>query len=174
MIKERWKDIHNYIGLYQVSNIGRIKRLKGFRRKNDRILKPVKRSKYGHGCVYLSKDSNKKQCFIHRLVLETFVGPCPEGMECRHLDGNPKNNKLSNLKWGTKKENQEDSKKHGTRVDNSGSKQWKAKLDDNKIREILQLLEMNESCASIANKFSVSVRNIYYIKQNKIWKHIER
>jgi len=174
MIIERWKNIRNYEGLYSVSNLGRIKRLKGFKRKNDRILKPVKRSKYGHECVYLSKNTNQKQYFIHRLVLETFISQCPPGMECRHLDGKPWNNELTNLCWGTKKENQEDSKKHGTRVDNRGSNQWKAILNDNKVKKILKLLELHESCSNIAKKFNISIRSIYYIKQNKTWTHIER
>lgn len=49
--------------------------------------------------------------YIHRLVLETYVGPCPKGMECRHLDGNRTNNHLHNLCWGTHLENMEDWKK---------------------------------------------------------------
>src|SRR5271166_1685861 len=46
--------------------------------------------------------------FGHTLVLLTFVGPCPEGYECRHLDGNPANNRLRNLAWGTRLENAAD------------------------------------------------------------------
>lgn len=55
---------------------------------------------------------------VHRLVLEAFVGPCPDGMETRHRDGDPTNNRLSNLCWGTPAENAEDKKsqgKHGSR-----------------------------------------------------------
>jgi len=52
--------------------------------------------------------------YVHRLILEVFVGPCPDGMECRHLDGNPQNNRLDNLAWGTPEENCEDREKHRT------------------------------------------------------------
>lgn len=52
--------------------------------------------------------------WIHRLVLESFVGPCPPGMECRHLNGNPSDNRLINLAWGTKEENAHDKVLHGT------------------------------------------------------------
>src|SRR5262245_38045005 len=51
-----------------------------------------------------------------RLVLLAFVGPCPEGMECRHLDGNPQNNHVDNLRWGTSAENTEDQRRHGTLI----------------------------------------------------------
>lgn len=50
---------------------------------------------------------------VHRLILEAFVGPCPDGMEARHKDGNPGNNRLDNLAWGTKEENTEDNRKSG-------------------------------------------------------------
>ncbi len=56
----------------------------------------------------------KKQVYVHQLVLGAFVGPCPIGMECRHLDGNPSNNFLSNLRWGTHLENMEDMRRHGS------------------------------------------------------------
>jgi hypothetical protein len=52
--------------------------------------------------------------FVHRLVLAAFVGPCPEGMEVRHLDGNPANTRLANLRYGTHSENELDKVRHGT------------------------------------------------------------
>lgn len=59
-------------------------------------------------------EGGKYQTFkVHRLVLTAFVGPCPEGMECRHLDGDAANNRLSNLCWGTREENIADSKRNG-------------------------------------------------------------
>lgn len=50
---------------------------------------------------------------VHTLVLEAFVGPRPEGAVCRHLNGNPKDNRLANLAWGTPGENRRDTVKHG-------------------------------------------------------------
>jgi len=51
---------------------------------------------------------------VHHLVLETFVGPCPEGMETRHLNGDPSDNRLENLAWGSREDQISDQKKHGT------------------------------------------------------------
>ena len=70
----------------------------------------------GYCRVKLRKDGRYCQQSIHRLVLETFVGPCPDGMECRHLNGNRSDNRVENLKWGTKSENSQDAIKHGTHV----------------------------------------------------------
>ena len=67
----------------------------------------------GYLRVGLCKNGKKKTFRVHNLVLEAFVGPKPEGMETRHLDGNRKNNHISNLKYGTPSENTQDTVKHG-------------------------------------------------------------
>jgi hypothetical protein len=74
---------------------------------------------------------------VHRLVLQSFVGPCPEGMECRHLDGNPANNVPSNLAWGTKKENREDASRHGALA--TGTRNGRGKLTTEDVRRMLSM-----------------------------------
>jgi len=83
-------------------------------RCGDRWLKP---EVSGKGClqVRLFLSGKRQSRMISRLVLEAWVGPHPDGMECRHLDGDPTNNNLSNLKWGTRSETMRDSIQHGTR-----------------------------------------------------------
>ncbi|QZE10566.1 hypothetical protein SEA_SCOOBYDOOBYDOO_251 [Mycobacterium phage ScoobyDoobyDoo] len=66
----------------------------------------------GSGHLRLNLDTNKTR-LVHRLVLEAFVGPCPPGMETRHLDDDPSNNRLSNLCWGTRLENTMDRVQNG-------------------------------------------------------------
>ena len=68
----------------------------------------------GYLCVRLYIKNKRHRCHIHRLVLETYVGPCPKGMECRHLNGDKQDNRLDNLCWGTRSENQKDAVRHGT------------------------------------------------------------
>lgn len=62
---------------------------------------------------------------VHRLVLETFKGPCPPGMTCRHLDRDRTNNRLSNLKWGTSEEQKADMRKHDTIMDGTRNPAYK-------------------------------------------------
>jgi len=141
--KEIWKPIINYEGLYEVSDLGRIKSLKYEKQK---ILKQRRCDAMGHIGVALCKNNEIKTFYIHRLVLIAFVGPCPPGMECRHLDGNPQNNRLENLKWGTKSENAQDSIKHGTHYSifptpPKGSKHHSSKLNESQFRVITRLIE---------------------------------
>jgi predicted DNA-binding protein (UPF0251 family) len=214
-VEEIWKDVVGYIGLYMVSDWGRIKRLirkfnndqvsavillnnknlsdseiarqTGVNRVSVRrilknpqkylnqetILKPWVCNEYGHLCISLSKNNIEKKCLIHRLVLEAFIGPCAEGMEVRHLDGKPSNNIINNLKYGTSKENSQDMRVHKTFI--FGSKNWNAILDDEKILEILKLIEeSNLTQNEIAYRYGVSPQTICDIKKNRIWKHVKR
>jgi hypothetical protein len=104
-MKEIWKDINGYEGLYQVSNIGRIKSFHP-RYKEPRILKTHKRTN-GYIFICLHKDKKLFTVDVHRLVAEAFV-PNPNADEYKyvlHLDDNQENNVYTNLKWGTQKEN---------------------------------------------------------------------
>lgn len=119
---EKWKDIPGYEGLYQASTHGRIRSLdrvityaKNRKRTNPgRVLSPHPNtsSESKHLGVKLYKDGKQKGHQVHRLILITWKGPCPPGMQCCHEDGNAQNNKLSNLRWGTRQENEQDRIKH--------------------------------------------------------------
>ena len=93
---EVWKDIQGYEGLYQISNTGKVKR-------NNKILKFSIAKGYEHICLY--KNNKYKPFSVHRLVAEAFI-PNPENKpQIDHIDGNPLNNKVDNLRWATAKEN---------------------------------------------------------------------
>jgi hypothetical protein len=99
---EVWKDICGYEGLYQVSNMGRVKRL--FKDGKDRVLRG-KKDKDGYIEVILSGKPIKKYCRLHRLVAEAFI-PNPFGKaEINHKDRDKQNNVVSNLEWVTASEN---------------------------------------------------------------------
>lgn len=99
-IEEEWRDIVGYEGIYQVSNIGRVKRVKVGKGKPYRILQPMINKNY-----YLVLKLCSKQTFIHRLVAQAFI-PNPENKhEVDHIDGNRQNNYVNNLRWVTHREN---------------------------------------------------------------------
>jgi hypothetical protein len=108
---ERWLPVVGYERFYMVSDFGRVH---GIRRKGSRggILKP-RTGKYGHQHVNLFADGVSRSKHVHRIVMDAFVGPLPEGMETRHLDGDATNNALSNLAYGTSAENHLDMIRHG-------------------------------------------------------------
>lgn len=117
---EIWRDISGYEGEYQISTEGRVKSLKrqvrcrnGYRTIQERILSPGRYSKSGHLSVILRKGSNGKP--VHQLVAYTFLGAVPEGMEVLHNNGNPQDNRLCNLRYGTRTENILDVYKQGKR-----------------------------------------------------------
>ena len=101
LIKEEWRPVRDYEGLYEVSNFGRIRSLKFGKTK---VLKPGKRRR-GYLFVTFLKNSKKKHHSVHRLVFEAFNGKIPDGFEVNHIDENPSNNRLDNLNLMTHKEN---------------------------------------------------------------------
>lgn len=126
----------------------------------------------GYVTVGLRRKGEKQIAFyVHRLMLETFVGPCPDGMECRHLDGNPKNNSLGNLAWGTKKQNGEDRISHGTR--HNGERSPISKLTDENVREIRKLSRDGLTQYEIASRFGIVRENVSAILVGRTWKHVE-
>lgn len=111
-MQEIWKDIPNYEGLYQISNLGNVKSLErivthnkyGTAHIKEKLLRPRDDSK-GYGRVVLYKNNKKKQFKIHRLVAETFLPNKSNKSAVNHIDGNKKNNNVNNLEWCTIKEN---------------------------------------------------------------------
>jgi hypothetical protein len=120
MEQERWLPAIGYVG-YEVSDHGRVRSLDRIlrcphfdkfakilvmtdRRRRGQILRPGT-VKSGHQLVVLGKGNS---VFVHKLVLEAFVGTAPEGHECCHWDDDPSNNHLGNLRWGTRTDNMAD------------------------------------------------------------------
>ena len=152
---EIWKDIKGYEGLYQVSNLGKVKRLVGKGCKKERIIKP--NLVRGYCQVRLSKDGIVKPLYLHRIILETF-NPV-EGMDkldCNHRDENKENNCLNNLEWLSHKENVN----YGTRNERAAVTLGKAVrcLDDKKLYS-----SMNEA----SRQTGINISGISRCCQNK-------
>lgn len=106
--EEIWKDIEGYEGLYQVSNMGRVKSLERKAKNGMRIKERIKKVKLrkGYYALELSDvNGNKKTYNVHRLVAQAFL-PNPDNLQCiNHRDENTLNNMVDNLEWCTHKYN---------------------------------------------------------------------
>jgi hypothetical protein len=130
---EKWRAVPGFEGRYEVSSFGRVRSLdRGitYRRLDKYSGKIITVTKYmksvmlrpgkmasGHQFVMLGRGNGFT---VHTLVLNAFVGPAPEGMECCHNDGVASNNLVSNLRWDTRSENVLDCFRHGVRVRKAG------------------------------------------------------
>ena len=100
---EEWKDIPEYEGLYQASNLGRVKSLKRPYVLKEKILK--QQLVRGYCQVHLHKNSIEKKYYVHRLVYEAFNGQISEGLQVNHINEVKTDNRLENLNLMTAKEN---------------------------------------------------------------------
>lgn len=118
---ERWLPLFEWEGFYEISNLGRVRSITrtvpsintGQRRFQGKILRQGTNPRHGYRFVNLCRDRTQQSVRVARLVLETFVGPCPLGMEALHWDDDKSNNHLSNLRWGTRSQNMEDRVRNG-------------------------------------------------------------
>lgn len=129
----------------------------------------------GYPYAALQKDSKAYRKQVHRLVLETFVGPCPEGMECCHDNGIRTDNRLENLRWDTRKNNHKDAMRHGTHpcLHREGEASPNAKLKEKDVRMIIYMyrtgLFLQREIAKVYNVSRTTIENIIIRKK---WKHI--
>jgi hypothetical protein len=162
---------------YQVSNLGRVRSL-------DREVAPRGRAytmpgvvlrpgadKNGYSLVVLVQSPRRKTMKVHALVLQSFVGPAPIGMQCRHLDGNRTNNTLENLCWGTILENHADKRRHGTMI--RGETVGNARLTEATVRSIRARSFGGEKRSQLAKEYAVSENTIRHILFGKTWRHID-
>ena len=179
---EVWKDVLGYEGFYQVSNLGRVRSIprvtvrigRKTKRKfvNKQLGKTLKPGwqKSGHLFVNLCKNNKVKIFRIHRLVLETFIGSCPNNKECCHNDGNPANNRLENLRWDTKKNNSRDTINHDKSNFRLGNRHPNSVLNEEKALEIKLLYKTGRySHVKLGKLFGVSAGLIMNIVNNKSW-----
>jgi len=169
--KEIWKDIERYEGLYQVSNLGRVRSLareNGYGSRKETRLRKFKINKYGRAEIVLSKNKKLKNYFVHRLVAKAFI-PNPFNKPCvNHKDGNPLNNRVENLEWVTYKENDLHARKNKLY---GGEKNNTAKLKEKDvvfIRENFGKFSYKE----LAKMFDITPNHIYKIIKKYCWKYV--
>lgn len=151
-IPEQWLPVVGFEGYYDVSSHGRVRSLP--RRKcRGRILKPQPLPA-GYLQVNLSVSNVRYTRSVHTLVMRAFEGPCPPGEEVRHLDGNPANNRRSNLAYGTHDENAQDMIRHGrTRA---GTRHYRSILTDADVDTIRAAHHNGSRVTDLARQYHAS------------------
>lgn len=178
---ERWLPIVGYEGLYEVSDHGRVRGVprmdeiedslgRRYRRPiGGNLIKPFFRNEYPR--VNLKKDRKQASFLIHRLMLLTFVGPPPkEDWYGCHNNGEPTDNRLSNLRWASPKSNQADRKAHGTYQ--CGEDCPPAKLSEREAKEVLRRRQSGELLSSIADDYDISESQVSNIALGRTWRHL--
>ena len=167
-IKEIWKDIEGYEGLYQISNKGKVYSL-----RLEKFLK-FSKNKKGYLQVQFTVNCKFKTFKIHRLVALAFI-PNPFNLpEVNHKDGDKLNNNDWNLEWNTSQQNILHAIRTGLRVAAKGEKQHSAKLIEKEVLEIRELYKTGKySQKEIGNKYNVHKGTIQAIIANVHWKHIK-
>lgn len=173
-IDERWRPVEKFEGLYEVSNLGRVRSVArwvtanlGVKLSEGRIL-AQRKSNAGYSTVCLCSAGEEKTSTVHRLVAIAFV---PGTGECvRHLDGNKDNNCSSNLAWGTQKENIADKKRHGTHRE--GFNHPGVKTTPEEVKEIKALHKRGFSQMAISRELKVNRGTVGRIVRGEIWKEV--
>jgi len=171
LTSEVWKAIPGFEGEYEASDRGRIRSLDRYASRTSMCGVPyvvfvkgriLVQTKYPSGHVYVGLVREKVR--VHALIAETFIGPRPERMEVRHLNGQPDDNRLCNLEYGTPSRNVQDRKWHRL-PDNY-------KLTGEQARLLKLMLRDGVQQKLIAARFGVSATTVSCIKTGKIHRDV--
>lgn len=160
-MNEEWRPINPN---YDVSSLGRVRswiRHTGRSRRSAALILSQSLSK-GYATVPLGKGVSGR---VHVLVATAFHGARPDGLVCRHINGDCLDNRAENLTWGTNKENAQDRVSHGTQ--SRGEKHGLAKLTWSAVGEIRA--STKETVSALARRHGVSRRLIRLVLDRKIW-----
>lgn len=167
-MKEIWKDVKNYEGLYQVSNFGKIKSLprRGTQTNTEKILK-VNYTYNGYERVSLNKNNKNKRYLVHRLVAETFI-PNPNNYpQVNHKDKNKINNNVSNLEWCTPSYNIN----YGKRNNNLNKEVWQYDLQGKFIKKWKSTMEIQRTLGFKNQNISFACLGEKHTSHGYIWKY---
>lgn len=173
---EIWKSIPGYEGKYQVSNEGGIRNVKV---SPPRPLKPFDRRKYdtigrGYMTVHLVNmtDSKYKNLMVHSLVMLAFIGPRPKDAVINHINGNPSDNRLSNLEYCTQSHNiLEDFRNNRRSL--VGERNTQAKLTEKQVLKIIKMYKTGKyTYRSLGEKFGVHFCGISNIFNGHCWSYL--
>ena len=176
---ENWLPVVGYEGLYEVSDQGRVRSLTRcvamsagsiFEKKTIKgILLTPGDDTHGYKHVVLCRDRIRKTSKIHQLVMFAFVGPNPSRLLVLHQDGNPANNILSNLRYGTHQDNMDDKVRHGSQARHFGETNPQSKLT---VADVVTIRNGSETQRIVAQKYGINQSVVSEIRSGKAWAHV--
>lgn len=167
-MKEIWKPIKHYESFYHVSNLGRVKSIERVIIRSDNKPHPIKEriltpwDTCGYCSVRLSDGKSRKVKLVHQIVAEAFLDNPNNYTEVNHIDGNKKNNSVSNLEWTSHSDNCKHAAKTGLRSDTKMNIELA-----NAIRE--EYATTKTTHRKLGEKYGVSHSLIGFILRGKIW-----
>lgn len=168
-MKEVWKAVVGYEGLYEVSDKGRV------RSSITKKIKTPTALPSGYLCVWLYNGGKAtvKNKLVSRLVTEAFHGAPPTPRHhAAHFDGNRSNNRLNNLRWATPKENEKDKIRHGTKTIRRGEAVGRGLLTRVDVERVFDLRVFGCTQKEIASWVGTCHSNVAYILQKRTWAHV--
>lgn len=170
---EIWKDVVGFEGLYEVSNLGRVKSSAKINRAHEIVLKTPANYRTGYLFADLCKAGQKnKHSSVHRLVATAFLPNPEDKVQVNHINGDKTDNRLENLEWATRSENQKHSIDTGLRTA-KGEKNSQASLNEDGVLAIRELVRIGTlTQVQIARAFGISSATICDIKAGRSWSHI--
>lgn len=177
MKQEIWRDINGYEGLYQVSNLGRVKTVKP-RYTKIVFLSPTMDKGYCY--LWLYKNKIGKRFSVHRLVALNFIENPYEKYTVNHINGIKDDNRVENLEWATLDEQNKHMVKTGLILKRSGENHCKHKLRESDVIFIKNFIKKNRfrprkwgKLKRMSEKFNVSLSTIERISYGISWKHVK-
>jgi len=177
--QERWAPVVGYEGLYEVSDIGRVRSIPrvtaggrhGALRRRAGKLRSLNVGSNGYAVVTLSRDGREATKSVHRLVAAAFLPPPPSGRVVNHKNGVKADNRASNLEWATPSENNLHSYRAGL-SNAKGSANGQSKLTEAAVVAIRARLSCGEKQPVIAAAFGVHRRTVSDIARGKTWQSV--
>lgn len=170
-MQEKWKDVPGYESSHMVSNRGRVYSITRVLGSGGVYPGRLLRQWCNNG-IHMYTSLNNKRFTVHRLVMLAFVGKCPDGMEVCHNNNNGLDNRLENLRYDTRKNNQLDRVKHGT--SNRGVRHGMSKLKPQEVLLIRKILKAKTLLhKEIAPIFKLHKSTISHINTKNVWGWLE-
>lgn len=172
---EEWRSIPGFDPMYEVSSIGQVRSWKLIGGRGQRASEPFIMKSFitndGYEMATI-RDLNgvPRKRGVHAYQALAFIGPRPSGQVVRHLDGNSRNNVVSNLACGTPADNKNDSMRHGTHA--HGIRHGRSPFTEQDVREIRALKIVPGQLAQVARQYGVSPPAIRAIRDRKTWRHV--